>query len=98
MVYNKHIDFEFDPHKSRSNKIKHGIDFNEAQELWRSPTLELPLKTEDESRWIVIGTIFNRFWSAIITKRRKMIRIISVRRSRSEEKQVYQDIFKKENF
>ena len=33
--------FEFDPHKSASNKIKHGIDFVEAQALWQSPRIEL---------------------------------------------------------
>jgi uncharacterized DUF497 family protein len=91
------MNFEFDLTKSRSNKIKHGIDFNEAQELWLSPHFEFPLKTEGEARWAVIGTIADIFWTAIITKRTGFTRIISVRRSRYEEKQAYESRFKKED-
>ena len=91
------MSFEFDLPKSRSNKTKHGIDFNEAQELWLSPHFEFPLKTEGEPRWAVIGTIAATFWTAIITKRMSITRIISVRRSRYEEKQAYQSRFKEED-
>lgn len=97
MVYNQYMSFEFDPPKSRSNKIKHGIDFYEAQDLWSSAHYEIPLSTEGEPRWIVIGVIADIFWTAIITKRKDHIRIISVRRSRHEEKQIYQGLFKKED-
>lgn len=97
MVYNWYTSFEFDLTKSRSNKIKHGIDFIEAQELWLSPHFEFPLITEGESRWAVIGIITDLYWTAIITKRAGNIRIISVRRSRDEEKQAYQSRFKKED-
>jgi uncharacterized protein len=90
------MNFEFDPVKSRSNKLKHGIDFHEAQELWQSPHFEFPLKTEGELRWAIIGTIDTAFWTAIATKRSGAIRIISVRRSRYEEKQAYESRFKKE--
>ena len=48
--------FEFDQNKSDSNLEKHGIDFVEAQDLWNdSILLEIPAKTEDEPRYIVIG-------------------------------------------
>ncbi len=97
MVYNWYTSLEFDQIKSRSNKIKHGIDFNEAQELWLSPHFEFPLKTEGEPRCAVIGVIADHFWTAIITKRAGNTRIISVRRSRHEEKQAYQSRFKKED-
>ncbi|MFZ4713720.1 MAG: BrnT family toxin [Bacteriovoracaceae bacterium] len=90
------MNFEFDLAKSRSNKLKHGIDFNESQELWLSPHFEFPLKTEGEPRWAIIGTIDAVFWTAIITKRSGVTRIISVRRSRYEEKQAYESRFKKE--
>jgi uncharacterized DUF497 family protein len=83
--------FEFDEAKSRSNLEKHGIDFVQAQELWSDPYLiEIPAKTTDEPRSMVIGRIRGKHWSAVITHRSKNIRIISVRRSRVEEVALYE--------
>ncbi|MBI5025263.1 MAG: BrnT family toxin [Nitrospirae bacterium] len=85
------MEFEFDPRKSKSNKQKHGIDFYEAQELWDDPDfIEIPVKTSDEPRFLVIGTISEKHWSGIITYRTEKIRIISVRRSRKEEVDIYE--------
>ena len=85
------MDFEFDEQKSKANKIKHGIDFVEAQALWEDvDVLEVPARTEDETRVIVIGKIGVKHWSAIITHRRERTRIISVRRSRKEDKALYE--------
>lgn len=78
--------FEFDERKSRANLEKHAIGFVEAQELWSDPNLlEIPAKTMDEPRFLVIGRIKEKHWSAVITHREKNIRIISVRSSRPEE-------------
>jgi hypothetical protein len=78
--------FEFDEAKSRANKSKHGIDFIEAQELWLDDMLiEIPAQTEDEPRFVVVGTIERRHWTAVITYRDDRVRLISVRRSRAEE-------------
>ncbi len=83
--------FEFDQQKSQSNKIKHGIDFIEAQQLWDDPDiLEIPARTEDEPRYLLIGRIKGKMWSAIVTYRNGNIRIISVRRSRDEEVELYE--------
>ncbi len=83
--------FEFDPKKSRNNKDKHGIDFIEAQALWDDPELiEIPAKTLDEPRFMAIGRIAGRHWSAVITYRDGRIRLISVRRSRVEEIAFYE--------
>ncbi len=83
--------FEFDPRKSKSNLKKHGIDFVQAQMLWLDPDLlEIPAKTVDESRFLVIGRIGEKHWSAVITYRGEDIRIISVRRSRDEEIELYE--------
>ncbi len=82
--------FEFDPEKSRANLAKHGIDFTEAQALWFEPFFEFKLKTTTEDRHAVIGRMNGTFWTAIITYRQNRIRIISVRRSRDEEKKAYQ--------
>ena len=85
------MEFEFDPWKSVSNKSKHGVDFHEAQALWDDPDLiEIPLRTSDEARFLVIGKISEKAWSGIITYRSSKIRIISVRRSRKEEVDIYE--------
>ena len=85
------MEFEFDEQKSRSNKEKHGIDFIEAQALWDdSELLEVPLKSEDEPRVLMVGKISGKHWSAIITHRQTRVRIISVRSSRNEEKELYE--------
>jgi uncharacterized DUF497 family protein len=83
--------FEFDDNKSESNLLKHGINFLDAQGLWSDPQLlEIPAKTEDEPRFLLIGLIDNKHWSAIVTYRDSRIRIISVRRSRTEEIALYE--------
>ena len=85
------MEFAFDPAKSDSNKKKHGIDFFEAQALWSDTDFtEIPLKTSDEPRLLVIGMISGQHWSAIITYRSEKVRIISVRRSRKEEVEIYE--------
>ncbi|MBS9405649.1 BrnT family toxin [Halomonas sp. TRM85114] len=83
--------FEFDPDKSEANCRKHGIDFVDAQRLWEDPDLlEIPAKSSDEPRFVVIGRIDGKHWSGIITYRDKRIRLISVRRSRSREVTLYE--------
>ncbi|NMM29321.1 MAG: BrnT family toxin [Glaciimonas sp.] len=83
--------FEFDRSKSESNLVKHNIDFMDAQLLWSDPMLlEIPAKTEDEPRYLVIGLIDGKHWSAVVTYRGANIRLISVRRSRSEEVALYE--------
>ncbi|MGK7898489.1 MAG: BrnT family toxin [Xenococcus sp. (in: cyanobacteria)] len=86
------MDFEFDDNKSQSNKIKHGINFLEAQKLWQDVDfLEIPAKTiVDESRFIIIGRIGAKHWSAVVTYRGQKIRIISVRRARKSEVTLYE--------
>lgn len=86
------MEFEFDTLKSRRNKLKHGIDFNRAQVLWDDPDyLEIPARTQGETRWLVIGRIERVLYSAVITYRDERVRLISVRRARKEEVQLYED-------
>lgn len=83
--------FEFDETKSHINLLKHGIDFLEAQALWDDPMmLEIPAKTTDEARYLVIGLINGKHWSAVITYRGTNVRLISVRRARNEEIAIYE--------
>jgi uncharacterized DUF497 family protein len=84
-------EFEYDDTKSRSNLDKHGIDFIEAQALWLDPKLlELQVTSEGEIRFVVIGMIKGKHWSAVITYRSESIRLISVRRSRKNEVLLYE--------
>jgi len=77
--------------KSNSNREKHGIDFDLAQALWvDEDRIEIPAKTQDELRFLVIGKINEKHWSAVVTYRGENIRIISVRRSRDEEIEIYE--------
>ena len=83
--------FEYDDKKSTSNLKKHGIDFVVAQELWQDPDLiEIQAKSESEPRFLIIARIAKKHWSALITHRGGTIRIISVRRSRKTEVELYE--------
>lgn len=85
------MEFEFDPAKSETNLAQHGIDFNHAQLLWSdSSRLEVPARTMGERRWLIIGAIDGKYWSAVVTYRENKIRIISVRRARNEEVALYE--------
>ena len=85
------MEFEFDENKSQSNLEKHGIDFSEAQKIWDDlDRAEARSDIGEEERFIVIGRIGLKSWSAVITYREGKIRIISVRRSRKEEVSIYE--------
>ena len=84
------VDFEFDPAKSTSNLFKHGIDFTAAQALWLDSDLViLPSSYPFEERFILIGKIGEKHWTAVFTEREERIRIISVRLARDNERQIY---------
>jgi uncharacterized DUF497 family protein len=85
------MEFEYDPRKSASNKIKHGLDFQEAQRLWLDPyALAVPVSKTAEPRSLVIGECGGKLWTAIITLRGAAVRIISVRRARNKEVKIYE--------
>jgi uncharacterized DUF497 family protein len=85
------LEFEFDPAKSAANLAKHGIDFTAAQAIWQDThRIEVPARTTDEPRWLVIGQAAGQCWSAVVTYRDENVRIISVRRSREGEIVIYE--------
>jgi len=88
------MNFEYDKTKSSMNKSKYNIDFKEAQKLWEDPySFEIPSpQSEDEDRFLVLGQIDLKNYTAIITYRDTNIRIISVRRSREKESKLYESI------
>ncbi|WP_019627249.1 BrnT family toxin [Thioalkalivibrio sp. ALJT] len=84
-------EFQFDEAKSRANLEKHGIDFETAQALWEDPNLlEIRARSEGEPRFLLIGKIAGKHWSAVVTYREGLIRLISVRRSRRKEVELYE--------
>ena len=85
------MNFEYDENKSNSNKLKHNIDFIEAQKLWDDVELfDLKSNNSDkEDRYLVVGQIDSKHYTAIVTYRGANIRIISVRRSRKKEIELY---------
>ena len=82
--------FEYDAQKSRLNRLKHGIDFEEAQKLWEGPSVEFAAKSEFENRFAIIGPIEDKLYTCIFTLRQDKIRIISCRRAREKESQLYE--------
>lgn len=84
-------EFQYDSKKSLVNLKKHGIDFEQAQLLWEDPDLVMiAARSEDEPRTLVIARLNDQHWSAIVTNRNGDIRIISVRRSRIAEIELYE--------
>ncbi len=85
--------FEYDENKSKINKEKHGIDFVEAQNLWKDENaLIVPANIVDEEiRFALISTFKNKCYVAIYTLRNETYRIISVRRCRKNEEKSYEN-------
>lgn len=84
------MDFGYDPKKSHTNEQKHGIAFDRARLLWLDEKrLVVPARSTTESREAIIAELEGVLWTAIYTLRGTTIRIISVRRSRNEERQNY---------
>jgi uncharacterized protein len=85
------VEFEFDPAKGATNLEKHRIDFDAVQAIWQDVMrVEVPARTADEPRWLVVGQIDGRHWSVVVTYREQRVRIISARRSRTEEVALYE--------
>lgn len=85
------MEFEYDSAKSRINQEKHGIDFEEAKDIWLSDNVVIPAITRGEKRFMIIGRIGQDLYSCIFTLRKKRIRIISCRRARDKEREIYHE-------
>ncbi len=83
--------FEYDPKKSASNLEKHGIDFEHAKRIWEDENrVTLEVQLTPEIRYVTIGKIGSKHWTAVHTRRADNIRLISVRRSRKQEVNYYE--------
>ncbi|MBI4685870.1 MAG: BrnT family toxin [Nitrospirae bacterium] len=82
--------FEWDGTKSELNREKHGIDFEMAEALWLDKNkIEIEAPHPIEKRNIIIAELHGKLWTAIFTIRSNAVRIISVRRSREKEVELY---------
>jgi uncharacterized protein len=87
------LEFGFDPDNSATNLAKHGVDFTAAQAIWRDAhRVEVPARTMDEPRWMVIGQAGGQLSSSVITYRNEQVPIISVRRSQKGEVAMYEGL------
>jgi len=90
------IEFEWDENKNQANRDKHGVSFEEARKIWDGNYLEFPeivQSTGGEERRATMGWIEGEVYIGIWTMREDRIRLISVRRARSYEKEIFSDAF-----
>ena len=88
------MDFEWDEDKNQKNIQKHGIDFNDAKEVFEDKkriTTKDDRKDYGEIRWLTIGAIFGAIIAVIFTFRNTAIRIISARRANWKERKEYNE-------
>ena len=82
--------FEWDEEKSKKTKEDRGISFEDAMVLWLDrEALDIPARSEGETRWARIGKIHEKIFIAFFTNRAGKIRVISVRRARIKEEALY---------
>ncbi|RLD66715.1 MAG: BrnT family toxin [Bacteroidetes bacterium] len=86
--------FEWDENKNKSNIEKHGIDFNDAKEVFKdinkktSPDLRIDY---GEDRWIAIGQVVDTIIVVVFTVRNMVYRIISARYAKKKERNDYRN-------
>ena len=83
--------FDWDKRKNESNLVKHGLDFEEAIEVFYGPVLLRRSDRSDEERWVVVGYSEARLVAVVFTRRADVIRIISARRARKNEESAYRN-------
>lgn len=92
------MEFEWDEQKNQTNIIKHGISFQEAQELFNDPKLLTYIDNRfnyEEIREISIGQLLLPGQPVIVvlvvhTDRNGVMRIISARRANKKERRRYE--------
>lgn len=91
------MDFEWDERKRLANLAKHGIDFVDACKAWEKPIIDPADERiqDDEYRPTALGVIGEDeiIIAIVYTTRDNVVRMISARRARRNERQVYQSQF-----
>jgi uncharacterized DUF497 family protein len=89
--FGDHTSFNWDTRKNEINKQKHGIDFDDAVEVFYKPILLRRSDRNTEERWVAIGYSENRLIAVVFAQRNDVIRIISARRARKNEEREYRN-------
>lgn len=88
------LEFEWDESKAAANLTKHGVSFSEASTVFEdalSRTIADPLHSDDEHRFVILGTSsLQRLLVVMHTYRESTIRIISARTATSRERRDYE--------
>lgn len=87
------VKFDWDPAKSAGNEAKHGLSLGSAAALWAGPVVTVPSKHPGELRHLAIGLIEGHLWTVVYAPRGDSFRLISARRSRANEKALFQKHF-----
>ena len=84
--------YEWDEQKREANLVKHGIDFTEVENFEWDTAIETIDNRKDygEQRWVAIGQICNRIYVLIYTLRSNIIRVISLRKANTRERNYYE--------
>ena len=85
--------YEWDERKRLSNLEKHGLDFFDVGVVIESPHVAVPSAHDSEERFLAIGIFEGRFVTVVYTMRGRIIRVISFRRARHEERDAYQKLY-----
>ena len=88
--------FEYDAQKSRSNKERHGVDFETTQELWETTHIVIPARNvKGENRFLILGQLRRKTYAAVFTQRGEAIRIISCHRADRRLERIYEKLIRK---
>ena len=91
------MNFGWDENKNELNIEKHGLDFEDASEVFDSPMLTALDTRQDygEDRWIGLGLIEYRIVVVVYTYRdADTVRIISMRKALQHEKYQYEEFLR----
>jgi len=91
------MEIEFDSAKSNLNLRKHGLSLEQAKQLWDVPAVVMRARTVGEERFMIIGLLGQKLYSAIFTMRGETVRLISARRSHKKEEKIYHETIQKKD-
>lgn len=87
------MEYEWDENKNKANIIKHGIAFEKALEVFEGRYVTVASAFQAEKRYLAIGPLKDKMIAVVYTLRSEgIIRIISARSARHEEKRKYRTI------
>jgi uncharacterized protein len=88
------MEFEWSREKAKTNFRKHGVSFNEAEEVFddeKAVVLFDEANSVEEVRYQLIGISLNRLLFVVYTERRGKIRIISARKASARHIRIYNE-------